>query len=101
MSDKVYASGLFAKKPNPKAPKFVIGTLSFKVADFVFFLKEHENEKGYVNVQLLDGKDDRLNAVLDTWKPDPNKQSKPKEATHPKPDETPKPSQESDNDDPF
>lgn len=72
---KTYANGLFAKKPHPKAPKFVIASLSFNVEKFTEFLKQHGNAKGYVNIQLLDGKDDRFNAVLDTWEPN----NKPKE----------------------
>lgn len=69
MADKIYADGLYGKQPSPKAPDFVVGSISVKLETFIPFLHAHVNQKGYVNLQLLKGKEDRLNIVLDTWEP--------------------------------
>ena len=54
--EKNYAKGLFVKR-NEKAPEFVVCNLSIKTDDFIQFLKENTNEKGYVNMQILKSKD--------------------------------------------
>ena len=67
--EKIHAEGLFAKR-NEKAPEFVICHLSVKTDDFIQFLKENTNEKGYVNLQVLRSKDKgTLYAVVDTFEP--------------------------------
>jgi len=67
--EKIYVKGLFAKR-NEKAPEFVICGLSVKTYDFIQFLKEKTNEKGYVNLQVLRSKDKvTLYAVIDTFEP--------------------------------
>ncbi len=67
--EKIYVKGLFAKR-NKKAPEFVICGLSVKTDDFVQFLEENTNEKGYVNLQVLKSKDKgTLYAVVDTFEP--------------------------------
>ena len=70
--EKIYAKGLFAKR-NERAPEFVICGLSVKTDDFIQFLKENTNDKGYVNLQILKSKDKgTLYAVLDTFEPKAN-----------------------------
>ena len=72
MEEKNYAKGLFAKR-NEKAPEFVVCNLSCKTDDFIQFLKENTNDKGYVNMQVLKSKDKgTMYAVLDTFEPKPN-----------------------------
>ena len=67
--EKINVKGLFAKR-NEKAPEFVICGLSVKTDDFVQFLKENTNEKGYVNLQVRKSKDKgTLYAVVDTFEP--------------------------------
>ncbi len=69
MEEKKYATGMFVKR-NEKAPEFVICGLSVKTDDFIQFLKENTNEKGYVNLQVLKSKEKgTLYAVLDTFEP--------------------------------
>jgi hypothetical protein len=72
MSEKVFAKGLYAKAKHEKAPAFVKGSLSIKVEDFITFLKENENESGYVTLDLLENKSDPMkwNAVLNQFKPE-------------------------------
>ena len=70
--EKIYAKGLFVKR-NEKAPEFVVCSLSLRTDDFIQFLKENTNEKGYVNLQVLKGKDKgTLYAILDTFEPKTN-----------------------------
>ena len=72
MENKKYAKGLFVKR-NEKAPDFVVCSLSFKSDEFVQFLKENTNDKGYVNMQVLKSKDKgTMYAVLDTFEPKTN-----------------------------
>ena len=72
MEEKNYAKGLFAKR-NEKAPEFVVCNLSCKTDDFIQFLKENTNDKGYVNMQVLKGRDKgTMYAVLDTFEPKTN-----------------------------
>ena len=67
--EKNYAKGLFVKR-NEKAPDFVTCNLSIKTDDFIQFLNENTNEKGFVNLQVLKSKDKgTLYAVLDTFTP--------------------------------
>ena len=74
MPDPTFAKGLFVEK-NPKSPDFVVCRLSVKCKDFYEFMKEHVNEKGYVNIQVKKAKkDEKLYAQLDTW--EPNQQDK-------------------------
>ena len=69
MSEKKFAKGLYANKPKQGAPDFVTSRMSFKVDDFIAFLNEHKNEKGYVNIDQLAGKEDKFNFVLNEFKP--------------------------------
>ena len=70
MEEKKYAKkGLFVKR-NEKAPEFVVCSLSVKTDEFIQFLKENTNDKGYVNLQVLKSKDkSTMYAVLDTFEP--------------------------------
>ena len=65
--EKIYAKGLFVKR-NEKAPDFVVCNVSIKVDDFVQFLEENTNDKGYVNLQVLKSREKgTLYAILDTF----------------------------------
>ena len=67
--EKIYAKGLFAKR-NENAPEFVTCSLSIKTDDFIQFLRENTNEKGYVNLQILKSKDKgTLYAIVGTFTP--------------------------------
>ena len=72
MEEKKYAKGLFVKR-NEKAPEFVVCNLSCKSDDFMQFLRENTNDKGYVNMQVLKSRDKgTMYAVLDTFEPNAN-----------------------------
>lgn len=67
MAEKVFAKGLYGKQPRENAPDFVVGSVSVKVEDFIPFLHANVNEKGYVNIDLLKGKEGKLNCVLNEY----------------------------------
>ena len=70
--EKIYPKCLFAKR-NEKAPDFVVCYLSFKSDEFIQFLRENTNEKGYVNLQVLKSKvKGTMYSVLDTFEPNAN-----------------------------
>ena len=72
MEEKKFAKGLFAKR-NEKAPDFVVCYLSFKSNEFIQFLKENTNDKGYVNLQVLKSREKgTMYSVLDTFEPNAN-----------------------------
>lgn len=61
-------NGVIAKNPRAGAPSFVVGSLSFKVEDFITSLRENE-KNGWVNVNLKTSKDGKLYIELDLWEP--------------------------------
>ena len=64
-----YVKGMFVKR-NEKAPDFVVCSLSFKTDEFIQFLRENTNDKGYVNLQVLKSREKgTLYAILDTFEP--------------------------------
>jgi hypothetical protein len=69
MSDKTFAEGIYFDLPREGAPDFVKGRMSFKVAEAVVFLQKHENNAGYVNLDLKVGKSGKAYAELNTYVP--------------------------------
>ena len=68
MSDqeKIFANGLITKKPHEKAPDFVKYEQSFKVEDFIEFLKQH-NKNGWVNTTIKVSKSGSIYSELNVW----------------------------------
>ena len=65
---KVFTSGMIVKRALPNAPKWVKAKLSFKVAEFIEFLKKHDNN-GWVNVDILESQDGaKLYGALNDYK---------------------------------
>ncbi len=86
--EKVFPKGLFANE-KPAGTMTVI-KLDIKVDEFIAFLNQHKNEKGYVKVDLFKNRPDSSSknthyAVLNTWKPD--SAEKPKAPEVPKVDD--------------
>lgn len=69
MAEKVFTNGLVYKVPRERAPDYVKGSLSFKTEDFIAWLREHDTESGWVNVQIKESKGGKMYCELDTWKP--------------------------------
>lgn len=87
-TEKVFTNGLIFKAPSEKAPDFVRGSLSVKVADFVAFLQEHETNSGWVNIDIKESREGKLYCELNTYKPErPNLAPKDKPSEASKPDD--------------
>ena len=66
--DKIFADGFyFDRKDN--APDFVIGSVSVNIHKALDFLREHANEKGYVNLDIKRSKGGKVYMELNTWTP--------------------------------
>lgn len=65
-------SGVYAKEPHEKAPDFVKGRLSIKLADFAQYLRElkaAESDVEWLNLDIKESKGGKWYVVRDTWKP--------------------------------
>jgi hypothetical protein len=69
MSEKKFARGFFGNQKRQGAPSFVLGSISIKVEDAIQWLKENVNEKGYVNLDVNEGRDGKLSIFLNEFKP--------------------------------
>lgn len=70
MSDKKYIGGLYFNHPRDKAPEFVLGSISIHKQKFLEGLDEFEvNDKGYINIDVLNGKENKPYCVLNEYKP--------------------------------
>jgi len=67
MSDKIFTEGMLVKR-HKRAPDFLICSLSFKIDEFVSFLRNNE-KNGWVNVDIKESKGGKLYGELDTWEP--------------------------------
>ena len=65
-----FVQGLFVKR-NPKAPDFVKANLSIRVDEFIGYLKAKENNKGWVNIDILLSKKNILWAKLNDFEAKP------------------------------
>ena len=52
MAENIFADGMRFIRPNEKTPEFIKGRISIKVDQFIEFLKKHQNENGWVNLNL-------------------------------------------------
>ncbi len=81
---KYFPKGLYVKKPNEKAPDYVIGAISVHVADFKEYLEQVSGE--WLNMDIKNSKEGKFYAEVNLWKPDA---SKAPDAVPPAPDPTP------------
>jgi hypothetical protein len=68
MTDKVFADGAITKMPHENAPDFVKFGRSYKVAEFIAFLQQHD-KNGWVNTQIKISKNGKPYEELDTFEP--------------------------------
>lgn len=66
--EKIFTDGLFCDE-HEFSDGNKITKLSFKVQQFIEFLNQNVNEKGYVNVIVGKAKSGKLYGKVDTWKP--------------------------------
>jgi hypothetical protein len=67
--EKIFANGLFFKRPNDNAPEYVKGALAVKVTDFIPFLEKNKNEEGWVRLDLKEAVNGKLYFQLNTFVP--------------------------------
>lgn len=66
--DKIFADGFYWDR-REDAPDFVVGRISVKAEAAIPFLKEHANDRGYVNLDVKQAKSGTFYVELDTWTP--------------------------------
>ena len=59
--------GFFLKPPHAGVPDWIKGQIGIKVSDAIDYLKEHENDRGYVNLDLKESKGGKLYLDLNTY----------------------------------
>jgi hypothetical protein len=67
--ERVFAKGFYVKQ-NPQAPDYVIGNLSIKADEAIEFIKEHTNDRGWVNLSMMKSKEEgKAYIELNTYEP--------------------------------
>jgi hypothetical protein len=65
------AAGFFFERPKEGAPSFVKGKLSVQAEKAIEFINTHKNDRGYINLDLLEARETKkLYLALNTWKPE-------------------------------
>ena len=79
--ESVLIKGFYPKQKNPNAPDFVIGKGSINLVQFAEFMREFKASnpgEEWVNIDMKLSKAGKGYAVVDPWKPDPDKATAPK-----------------------
>jgi|DEB0MinimDraft_10_1074344.scaffolds.fasta_scaffold91116_2 hypothetical protein len=66
--EKIFAEGFIARK-NEGAPEWVIANLGININEAIPFLQKHADERGWVNIDVLEGRSGKPYAALNTYKP--------------------------------
>jgi len=74
MKNTIFAEG-FSFKRSEKAPDFVVGRLSMKVADAIEFMKKHQSN-GWINFDIKKARTGNFYVELDQYQPNGAAQSK-------------------------
>ena len=64
-----FITGMRFDRPKQGTPDFVKGKISIKVDELIPFLEHHKNEKGWINIDLLNSKSNVLYLSLNEYKP--------------------------------
>ena len=78
--ESVLVKGFYPKQKRDGAPDFVIGNGSINLPQFAEFMREFKAAnpgEEWVNIDMKISKAGKGYAVVDTWKPDPDKQPAP------------------------
>lgn len=64
-----YPKGIYFDKPRDNAPDFVIGRISIKKEALLEWLNETPaNEKGYINLEVLNGRENKPYIRINDYK---------------------------------
>jgi hypothetical protein len=66
MAQNIFVDGMIWKAPHEKAPDFIRGCISVKVAEFIEFAKENE-KNGWLNIDLKKSKAGKYYFSLNTY----------------------------------
>ena len=69
--EKIFADGFRFEKPREGSPDFVKGRISVKVPEAVAFLQQHQNNGGWVNLEIKKSKEGKFYIELDTYEAKP------------------------------
>jgi hypothetical protein len=75
-SQPIFPKGIRINESHPKAPKFVKGNIGIKVDEFVEWLQENQNEKGWVNLDLQESRKGTLYMKINTYARDKSAERK-------------------------
>ena len=71
MAEKEFPKGIYFNKPRENAPSFVLGSIALNLAGIDRDqLNEKKNDKWYVYIDVLDGKDGKPYCAFNTYKPE-------------------------------
>jgi len=83
MSEINFPAGLFYNMPHAKAPDFVLASIAIRPDVFIEWLKQQKtNDKGYVRIQALRGRDGKPYCKLDDYGTESSPRA-PQQATEP------------------
>lgn len=68
--------GMFLWPVHKNAPKFVKLDISFRAEQFIEYLKDNVDDKGYVRVTVKESKEGKIYAVLNNYEPSMEQLSK-------------------------
>ena len=68
MAETIYPKGMRLWPPRDNAPDFIKGSLTVHMDTFTEWAQEHTDEKGYVRLDLKEGRDGALYLALNTFK---------------------------------
>ena len=67
-NEKIFADGMRFEPPGEKAPEWVKGKISILAPKFIEFLQKHQNEKGWLNLDVKQSQKGGYYVELNTWK---------------------------------
>ena len=74
MADKVFAEGIYFNEPHPKAPDFVLGSITIEMGKFLTFLQKQPEEKVRLDI-LRSQKNNKPYLAVNDWKPNQTREN--------------------------
>lgn len=67
-TEKNFANGFILTR-RAGAPDYVVGNVAINVAEFTEWLQTYKNEKGWINLNLMQSQNGKFYAEQNTWSP--------------------------------
>ncbi len=85
MNDKnIFPQGIWLNSPPENAPDFVLGKIDINPDEFCKWLKENEDAKGKVRLDVLKSKQGKTYLKLNGWKPEQKEQEATQDTYEPR-----------------